>query len=522
VRQPCRAPRRHPRRRGGHRRRCSGWSLAGTPCSRWPASCRLRAAGRWPRRLEPGASPVGAVVTASSRRGRAPDPARGCCASPPARTRTRRTRVVPTPTTPAHSRRSFLVAAAGAGVGAVVTAGRRPVALGGRIGCSSTRAASPLPARPGRCPPRRPHSGGRPRRGSRPVLTPTSRFFRIDTALRVPQVDPDTWELRSTGWSTARWCSPTTSCSRCPLEEVDLTLQCVSNEVGGDLVGNARWTGVRLATCSSQPGIRPQAEQVVGRPSTGSTPGSPSSAVTDGRDAIVAVAMNGEPLPTRHGFPARLVVPGLYGYVSATKWLAEIELTTWEGFDGYWVPRGWSKEGPIKTSSRIDVPRPGAELDAGRTVVAGVAWAPTRGVAARRGTGRRRPVGPRRSSPRPCRGHLGAVACRGRPARRRTLRARPRGRRRGGAATRGPAAAGAGRGRGVAPSGRADALSRAGGALHRWTVAARCANLARRSRAPRGSRSSHVSRLWAILVLAALSGACAASPAPPIPRSCAW
>jgi DMSO/TMAO reductase YedYZ molybdopterin-dependent catalytic subunit len=127
-------------------------------------------------------------------------------------------------------------------------------------------------------------------------------------------------------------------------------------------------------------GVRPEASQIVGRSVDGWTAGFPTAVALDGRSAMVAVAMNGEPLPVKHGFPARLIVPGLYGYVSATKWLTEIELTTWDAFDAYWIPRGWAKEGPIKTQSRIDVPTPGTTLAAGPTVVAGVAWAPTRSV----------------------------------------------------------------------------------------------------------------------------------------------
>jgi hypothetical protein len=162
------------------------------------------------------------------------------------------------------------------------------------------------------------------------------------------------------------------------VEEV-VTLSCVSNEVGGDLVGNAVWTGVPLAALLERAGVSPDAGQVVGVSVDGFTAGFPTDVAGDGRTALVAVGMNGEPLPTAHGFPARLVVEGLYGYVSATKWLSEIRLTTWEGFDGYWMPRGWSKLGPDTTQSRIDVPR--RSVVAGPTPIAGVAWAPSRGIA---------------------------------------------------------------------------------------------------------------------------------------------
>lgn len=170
--------------------------------------------------------------------------------------------------------------------------------------------------------------------------------------------------------------------SALPQVEADITLSCVSNEVGGPLVGNARWQGVPLADLLDRAGVRPGATQLVGRSVDGWTGGFPAALAVDGRPALVALGMNGEPLPVAHGFPARLVVPGLYGYVSATKWLSEIELTTIEAFDGYWVPRGWSKVGPMKLQSRIDVPRPDHEVSAGRISVAGVAWGPGPPIAA--------------------------------------------------------------------------------------------------------------------------------------------
>jgi DMSO/TMAO reductase YedYZ molybdopterin-dependent catalytic subunit len=159
-----------------------------------------------------------------------------------------------------------------------------------------------------------------------------------------------------------------------------ITLCCVSNTVGGDLIGNAVWQGVLLRDVLDRAGVQAGAEQVFSRSVDGFTCGFPVTATQD-RDCLIAVGMNGEALPLRHGFPARLVVPGLYGYVSATKWLEQIELTTWDAEEGYWVPRGWSRDGPIKTHSRIDVPRRGDDVSAGPTAVAGVAWAQHRGIA---------------------------------------------------------------------------------------------------------------------------------------------
>jgi hypothetical protein len=166
-----------------------------------------------------------------------------------------------------------------------------------------------------------------------------------------------------------------------PLLEQYITIACVSNTVGGDLVGNALWTGVRLRDVLSMAGIQPGATQIVGRSADGWTAGFPTEHALDpAREPMIALLMNRQPLPVEHGYPARLIVPGLFGYVSATKWLTEIELTTLEAFDGYWIPLGWAKEGPILTQSRIDVPRHGDEVRAGEVTIAGVAWAPDRGV----------------------------------------------------------------------------------------------------------------------------------------------
>lgn len=216
--------------------------------------------------------------------------------------------------------------------------------------------------------------------GISPLVTPNRDFYRIDTAFFVPQVDPEGWTLRVTGMVDHPL--ELTLDDLLEMRRIDefVTLQCVSNEVGGDLVGNARWSGVPLADLLALAGVQDGATQLVGRSVDGWTGGFPTELAMDGRPSMVAITMNGVPLPVKHGFPARLIIPGLYGYVSATKWLAEIELTTWEAFDGYWVPRGWAKKGPIKTQSRIDVPREHSTIDRGRTAIAGVAWAPTRAV----------------------------------------------------------------------------------------------------------------------------------------------
>ena len=212
-------------------------------------------------------------------------------------------------------------------------------------------------------------------------ITPRDRFYRIDTALTIPQVDPANWRLKITGMVDNPYELTYDDILDMDLSDHVITLSCVSNPVGGDLVGNAIWTGVPLAVLLERAGVRRSANQVVGRSVDDFTAGFPTGLVYDGRNALLAIGMNDELLPLRHGFPARLVVAGLYGYVSAVKWLDEIHLTTWDSFDGYWVPRGWSKRGPIKTQSRIDVPKRNATLKVGETTsVAGIAWAPTRGI----------------------------------------------------------------------------------------------------------------------------------------------
>jgi len=219
--------------------------------------------------------------------------------------------------------------------------------------------------------------------GLTPIVTANSDFYRIDTALLVPRPDMNTWRLRMRGLVDRELELAYDELLAMPLFEQYVTIACVSNEVGGGLVGNALWRGVRLKDLFEQAGVQDTASQVVGRSVDNFTVGFPLvHALADGRESMVAVAMNGEPLPANHGFPARLIVPGLFGYVSATKWLAEIELTTWDAFDAYWVPLGWSKEGPILTQSRIDTPHNGDRLTAGRVPIAGVAWAPDRGVRA--------------------------------------------------------------------------------------------------------------------------------------------
>lgn len=218
--------------------------------------------------------------------------------------------------------------------------------------------------------------------GLTPIVVSNERFYRIDTALIVPNVNRDEWRLRIHGLVNREVTLGYSDLLELPIVEAHVTIACVSNRVGGDLIGNALWTGVRLRDVLDLAGVRAEATQLVGRSVDDWTAGMPVAWVMNsGREPMIALGMNGEPLPREHGFPARLIVPGLYGYVSATKWITELELTTMEAFDGYWVPLGWAKEAPILTQSRIDRPRRDATIAAGPYTFAGMAWAVDRGIA---------------------------------------------------------------------------------------------------------------------------------------------
>ncbi|MFI9115886.1 molybdopterin-dependent oxidoreductase [Streptomyces venezuelae] len=284
------------------------------------------------------------------------------------------------------SRRGFLTAAGVTAVtatsadalGRFFTGRQGQGAVASREGLVLPEPASPAPALPAGVQLKVP--------GVTAFATPNRDFYRVDTALTVPKVDAGTWRLRIHGKGVARPLTYTLDqlLAR-PLIERDITLTCVSNEVGGPYIGSARWLGVPLVGLLKEAGVVPpsrggEADQLVARSVDGMTLGSPVEDVMDGRDAMLAVGMNGEPLPFDHGFPARMLVPGLYGYVSACKWITDIELTTFDAYDPYWVKRKWARRAPIKTQSRIDTPKPFARPNAGTVVVAGVAWAQHRGI----------------------------------------------------------------------------------------------------------------------------------------------
>ncbi|MEV4727694.1 molybdopterin-dependent oxidoreductase [Micromonospora humida] len=284
----------------------------------------------------------------------------------------------PLESTDPESRRRFL-RGAGLLAGVATVAGLGGHWLAGRRGVSAAREAVALPT-PSAVAPTVPAGADLSLAQLAPYTTPNGGFYRIDTALVVPQVDPETWRLRIHGRVRNPIELTFAELLARPMVERYVTLACVSNEVGGDLIGNARWLGVPIRELLDEAEPEEGADQVVGRSVDGWTCGTPTAALRDGRDALLAVGMNGEPLPVEHGFPVRMVVPGLYGYVSACKWVTELELTSFADFDAYWVPRGWSAQGPVKTQSRIDTPRARNRLTTGEVTVAGVAWAQHRGI----------------------------------------------------------------------------------------------------------------------------------------------
>ncbi|MGI5232242.1 molybdopterin-dependent oxidoreductase [Actinoallomurus sp. CA-142502] len=216
--------------------------------------------------------------------------------------------------------------------------------------------------------------------GMTPFVTPNPGFYRVDTALTLPQVAPRDWTLRIHGLVDHPVELSFDDLLKRPMLERDITLSCVSNQVGGRYAGNARWLGASLAGLLREAGLRSGADQILSRSADGFTVSTPIETIMDGRDALLAVGMNGEPLPVAHGFPARMVVPGLYGYVSATKWVVDLKVTRFATDKAYWTERGYADHAPVKTLSRIDVPRAFAQVKAGRVPVAGTAWAQHRGI----------------------------------------------------------------------------------------------------------------------------------------------
>jgi len=276
-------------------------------------------------------------------------------------------------------RRKFLAAAGGTAVAAAAAGVGGELLISKRFGAStSTVRLAPPAVKPAPVP--KDVSLNIP--GLSPFYTPDATFYRVDTSLVLPQVSPQAWQLRLHGMVDHPVTLTFDDLMKLPMIEHDITLTCVSESVGGGYIGNARWQGTLLANVLRQAGIQPGAQQIVMRDVNGMTIGVATDPVMDGRTSMLAVGMNGQPLPQAHGFPVRVVVPGLYGYVSATKWVVDMQLTTFGAFDAYWVQRGWSQQAPIKTESRIDVPKGGGSLSPGRVTIAGVAWAQHKGIEA--------------------------------------------------------------------------------------------------------------------------------------------
>ncbi|NYI90101.1 DMSO/TMAO reductase YedYZ molybdopterin-dependent catalytic subunit [Amycolatopsis endophytica] len=279
------------------------------------------------------------------------------------------------------TRRTFLSTGAGVVVGSALAGVGGQLLAGSKDAASSRTAVGRLV--PARTAPAIPAGADFAALGTPPFVTPNREFYRVDTALTVPQVRTEDWSLRLHGMVERERVYSYSDIRDRPLVERTITMTCVSNEVGGPYVSTANFVGVDLADLLDEAGVRPGAEQLFSTSVDGWTSGTPVAAALDrDRGAMLALGMNGEPLPLEHGFPARLVIPGLYGYVSATKWVTELEVTTWQARRAYWLQRGWGEQAPIKTQSRIDSPKGFATVGAGTVRVAGVAWAQHTGVAA--------------------------------------------------------------------------------------------------------------------------------------------
>ena len=287
-------------------------------------------------------------------------------------------RVTPPAGSDGDGRRRFLTLAAGIGAGAAVVAVLGRFVGAGRRRVEESRRLLRLPGVSRREPPARVRIGVD---GITPWRTLPEDFYLIDTTIAVPTITASDWRLRIHGLVDRELTLTFADLLERDLTEAWVTLNCVSNPVGGPLIGNAWWSGVRVAALLEEVGVQAGADAVLQTSDDGWTCGTPLTALTDDRDAMLAVAMNGRPLPFEHGFPVRTIVPGLYGYVSACKWVVDLEVTRFSDFSAYWTDRGWSEQGPVKLSSRIDVPQSGADVPAGDLRVGGIAWAQHTGVA---------------------------------------------------------------------------------------------------------------------------------------------
>ena len=284
----------------------------------------------------------------------------------------------PAGSTQGWSRRAFLRGAGAVGAGALVTGAASRVATGSVTDVTASRAAVRLPAAVEKV--TLPAGVQLPVPGITPFTTKNSDFYRVDTALSVPRLRAEDWRLKVHGMVGRELTLTYAELLKLPLVERVTTITCVSNEVGGDLAGNAVWLGYPISDLLQQVAPASDADMVLSTSVDGMTISTPLQNLTVGRDALLAIAMNGEPLPVEHGFPVRMVVPGLYGYVSATKWVTDLKVTRFDRDQAYWTPRGYSAKAPIKLASRIDVPGSFAKVPKGKAAVAGVAWAQGTGI----------------------------------------------------------------------------------------------------------------------------------------------
>src|ERR1022692_2279088 len=276
-------------------------------------------------------------------------------------------------------RRKFLVAGTATAAGAAGSAVAGQTLTTRRCNANASRAAVKLAA-PASKAPVLPKEAELNIPGLSPFYTPNSSFYRVDTALVIPQVTTQQWALRVHGMVGQELNISFKDLLKMPMVERDITIMCVSDTVGGNYIGNAKWQGVLLSDVLRGAKMKSGVSQLATTDVNGMTVGVASDVALDGRDAMLAVGMNGQPLPQDHGFPVRLVVPGLYGFCSATKWITDIQLTTLGAFTPYWLHRGWTQVSPIKTESRIDTPKAGSSLQAGKVMIAGVAWAQHKGI----------------------------------------------------------------------------------------------------------------------------------------------
>lgn len=277
------------------------------------------------------------------------------------------------------SRRRFFAAAGITAVAAGVAATGGRLLGAARSNIAKARDALQLPA-PAMAAPAIPAGVQSPVAGAPPWVTPNNDFYRIDTALSVPEINADDWELRIHGMVEQEVRLTFQDLLDANLIESHVTLTCVSNPVGGNLAGNAKWLGLPIREVLKRAKPKDGADMVLSTSIDGFSASTPLEVLQDDRDAMLAIGMNGEPLPLEHGYPVRMVVPGLYGFVSATKWVVDLEVTRFADSKAYWTERGWSERGPIKTMARVDVPKSFAKVPAGKVAVGGTAWAQTRGI----------------------------------------------------------------------------------------------------------------------------------------------